>query len=81
MNNCMGVTMKQSIAKKLQNWFANLTWRTAFHAIIGAFFFCLFALFFDWLIINWISGCCEGGVCIPEWLYPQCIVHEVPHAL
>ena len=35
-----------------------------------------FALFFDWLIINWISGCCEGGICIPEWLYPQCINNQ-----
>lgn len=32
-----------------------------------------FGLFIDWLIINLLSGCCEGGVCIPEWIYPQCI--------
>jgi len=62
----------RSIAKKFQNGRDNLTWRQAFSILITGFFLLLFALFFDWLIINWISGCCEGGVCIPEWLYPQC---------
>lgn len=57
---------------KFQNWREQLTWQQAFRYIITTFFLLLFALFFDWLIINWISGCCEGGVCIPEWLYPQC---------
>lgn len=60
------------VANKFQYWRKSLTWRQAFSYIITAFFLLLFALFFDWLIINWISGCCEGGVCIPEWLYPQC---------
>jgi hypothetical protein len=22
-----------------------------------------------------MSGCCEGGECIPEWVYPQCRNH------
>jgi hypothetical protein len=30
-----------------------------------------FALFIDWLIINLLLGCCEGGVCWPD-IYPQC---------
>ena len=30
-----------------------------------------FALFMDWLLLNWFSRCCDGGVCIPD-LYPQC---------
>lgn len=56
----VGISMKKFIHKMLR-WLA-----------IGL---CLlaFSLFIDWLIINLISGCCEGGVCIPEWLYPQCI--------
>ena len=28
-------------------------------------------LFIDWLIINLLLGCCEGGVCWPD-IYPQC---------
>ena len=31
----------------------------------------LCAGFFDWLVLNAISQCCEGGVCIPD-IYPQC---------
>ena len=64
------------IIKKLQN----LTWRQAFNAIIAIFLCVLFACFFDWLVINWMSGCCEGGICIPEWVYPQCKSTEAPHA-
>ncbi len=30
-----------------------------------------FGLFIDWLIINLLLGCCEGGVCWPD-IYPQC---------
>ncbi len=67
------------IKQKLQNWLAQLTWRQAFHVIIGLFICALFACFFDWLLINWMSGCCEGGECIPEWVYPQCIKHDVSH--
>jgi len=29
-------------------------------------------IFFAWVMLNWMSGCCEGGICIPEWVYPQC---------
>lgn len=65
---------------KFQNWRDRLTWRQAFHYIITGFLLMLFALFFDWMIINWISGCCEGGVCIPEWLYPQCRADGEAHA-
>ncbi len=57
----------------------NLTWRRCLHVILTIFVMALFACFFDWLIINWLSGCCEGGVCIPEWVYPQCIVHGGSH--
>ncbi len=60
------------IIEKLQNWLARLTWRQAFHLIIAITLCMLFACFIDWLIINLLSGCCEGGICIPEWLYPQC---------
>ncbi len=35
---------------------------------VKAFICALFACFFDWLLINWLSGCCEGGVCIPKWV-------------
>lgn len=66
--------------KKLRKWLANLTWRRAFNGIIALFVLALFALFFDWLIINWLSGCCEGGICIPEWVYPQCQAHGGIHA-
>lgn len=68
------------IYRKLTQWLAKLTWRQAFHGIIALFFLALFALFFDWLIINWLSGCCEGGICIPEWVYPQCKPHGGFHA-
>ena len=57
----------------------NLTWRRSLHVILAIFLMALFACFFDWLLINWLSGCCEGGVCIPEWVYPQCIVHGGHH--
>lgn len=63
------------IYRKLREWLANLTWQQAFHGIIAFFLLALFALFFDWLILNWLSGCCEGGICIPEWVYPQCQPH------
>ena len=68
------------VKRKFQNWCNDLNWRKAFSYIITSFFLLLFALFFDWLIINWISGCCEGGVCIPEWLYPQCRADGGAHA-
>lgn len=68
----------QSVENKFHNWLRNLTWRQAFAFIITGFFLALFALFFDWLILNWISCCCEGGICIPEWLYPQCRTGAVP---
>lgn len=68
------------IYTKLIKYLTNLTWRQAFKGIIGLFLLALFALFFDWLIINWLSGCCEGGVCIPEWVYPQCQSHGGVHA-
>lgn len=59
------------IARKFHKFQAALTWRQAFSYIITAFFLCLFALFFDWLIVNWMLGCCNGGVCWPD-IYPQC---------
>ncbi len=61
-----------AIKDKLQKWLVRLTWQQALHFIIASTALLFFALFFDWLILNWISGCCEGGVCIPEWLYPSC---------
>lgn len=69
----------KSIIHILQKWRAQFTWRHAFSFIITGFLLLLFALFFDWLILNWLSGCCEGGVCIPEWLYPQCQNHGGGH--
>jgi hypothetical protein len=68
------------IYRNLQKWLANLTWRQAFAGIMSLFLLALFACFFDWLILNWLSGCCEGGICIPEWLYPQCKPHGGFHA-
>lgn len=68
------------IYRNLRKWLAQLTWKQAFNGIITLFFLALFALFFDWLIINWLSGCCEGGICIPEWVYPQCKPHGGFHA-
>lgn len=64
--------MIKIVIEKFHNWRERLTWQQAFSYIITAFLLLVFALFFDWLLINWISGCCDGGVCIPEWLYPQC---------
>lgn len=68
------------IYRMIQKWLADLTWRQAFNGIIALFLLALFACFFDWLILNWLSGCCEGGICIPEWLYPQCKSHGDFHA-
>lgn len=68
------------IYRNLRKWLTQLTWQQAFHGIITIFMLALFACFFDWLIINWLSGCCEGGICIPEWLYPQCKPHGGFHA-
>lgn len=67
------------IKDKLQNWLAGLTWQQAFQFIVTSTALLFFALFFDWLILNWISGCCEGGICIPEWVYPSCKVDGGVH--
>lgn len=67
------------IKDKLQEWLTRLTWQQALQFILTSTVLLLFALFFDWLILNWISGCCEGGVCIPEWLYPSCKVDGGSH--
>jgi glycopeptide antibiotics resistance protein len=61
----------KSIAEKFHNWRVRLTWQQAFSYIITGTLLCLFALFFDWLLINWMLGCCNGGVCWPD-IYPQC---------
>lgn len=52
----------------------NLTWRQCLSVIITITCLALFACFFDWLILNWLTRCCDGGICIPEWLFPQCRV-------
>ena len=31
----------------------------------------LFALFMNWLLLNSMLRCCDGGVCFPD-LYPAC---------
>jgi len=31
----------------------------------------LFAAFHTWLVLNWLLGCCDGGVCLPDW-YSSC---------
>lgn len=67
------------VYKIINEMLKNLTWRRSLHIILTIFFMALFACFFDWLLINWLSGCCEGGACIPEWVYPQCIVHGGHH--
>lgn len=59
------------IDKFLQKWREKLTWRNAIKAVFIVILLLLFGLFFDWLIINWMLGCCEGGVCWPD-IYPQC---------
>jgi hypothetical protein len=65
----MGIV--KSIAKKFHSFLSNLTWQQAFSYIITGFLLSLFALFFDWLLLNWMLGCCNGGVCWPD-IYPQC---------
>lgn len=67
------------VYKIINEMLKNLTWQRSLHVILTIFAMALFACFFDWLLINWLSGCCEGGVCIPEWVYPQCIVHGGSH--
>ncbi len=59
------------IDKFLQKWRRKLTWRDLARGFLTAIFLLLLGLFFDWLIINWMLGCCEGGVCWPD-IYPQC---------
>lgn len=72
--------MLKQIARNLQNWISSITWRGTLNAMCALLMLILFACFFDWLVLNWLSGCCEGGICIPEWLYPSCQAHEVHHA-
>jgi len=60
-----------SIDRFLYKWRAKLTWRNAARALAITILMLLLGLFFDWLIINWMLGCCEGGVCWPD-IYPQC---------
>jgi hypothetical protein len=67
------------VYKIINEMLKNLTWRHSLRVMLTIFLMALFACFFDWLLINWLSGCCEGGVCIPEWVYPQCIVHGGSH--
>ena len=67
------------VYKIITEMLKNLTWRHSLRVILIIILMALFACFFDWLLINWLSGCCEGGVCIPEWVYPQCIVHGGSH--
>ena len=67
------------VIKRIKAWVDNLTWRQCLAAIVATFMLALFACFFDWIVLNWISGCCEGGVCIPEWMYPQCVVAGGSH--
>jgi hypothetical protein len=30
-----------------------------------------FAAFHIWLVLNWLLGCCDGGICVPDW-YSAC---------
>lgn len=46
-------------------------WKRYLEIAGGVLAVVLFALFMDWLILNWLMGCCEGGVCWPD-IYPQC---------
>lgn len=60
------------IISNLQKYLARLTWRQALQVILTLFLLMAFATFFDWLVLNWLGGCCNGGECIPEWVYAQC---------
>lgn len=40
--------------------------------VIGLLLSAIAGAFMAWLIINLLTGCCEGGVCVPESFYPQC---------
>jgi hypothetical protein len=33
------------------------------------------AAFHTWLVLNWLLGCCDGGICIPDW-YSACKPHQ-----
>lgn len=57
--------------KKLSEKYGKLTARRIVRTLFLALLCLLFGLFLDWLIINLILGCCEGGVCWPD-VYPQC---------
>ena len=35
----------------------------------------LFAAFHIWLVLNWLLGCCDGGICLPDW-YSACKPHQ-----
>ena len=40
--------------------------------LLAALLLCvLLALLVDWVLFNWLLGCCQGGVCWPD-IYPQC---------
>ena len=72
--------MLHYIERGLQKFQKAMTWKCALRFILALFFLALFACFFDWLIINWLSRCCDGGVCIPEWFFPQCHADGGHHA-
>jgi transcriptional regulator with XRE-family HTH domain len=56
--------------KKFQN-IGKITFREVLKWIGIVILMVFFALFMDWVILNWLSRCCDGGVCLPD-LYPQC---------
>ena len=60
------------VSEFLHKWWTEFTWRRAVSHLVTGLCLLLFALFFDWLIINWLTRCCDGGICIPEWIYPNC---------
>ena len=49
----------ESLPQKLLRW------------LVMALVMLAFSMFIDWLVINLLLGCCEGGVCWPD-IYPQC---------
>jgi len=62
---------KKTIERFLYLIRQKLSKRNILEALLALLFMTIFALLFDWLILNLITRCCEGGICIPD-IYPQC---------
>lgn len=51
--------------------------RFSYFAVFALYLFgsLLFAAFHIWLVLNWLLGCCDGGMCFPDW-YSACKPHQ-----